>query len=65
MKDTPSIDARPHTMAGSSRPARSPWSSTNWSEMLRAMSRKVGRLGWRATCRRCTGVRREYVSRRS
>ena len=58
MKEVPSMEARPQTMAGSSRPARSPCSSTNLSLMLSAMSRKVGRLGCRATCRRCTGVRR-------
>lgn len=65
MNDTPSMDARPHTMAGSSRPALSPCSSTKLSLMLRMMSRKVGLLGCLATCRRCTGVRRVYVSFRS
>lgn len=46
-------------------PARSPCSSTNLSVMLSAMSRNVGRLGWRATCSCCTGVSRLYVSVRS
>ncbi len=59
MKLTPSMDPIPHTIAGSSSPARSPWSSTNLSVMLRMMSRQVGRLGWRATWSRCVGVRRE------
>lgn len=65
MKVCPSILARPQTIAGSSRPARSPCSSTNLSEMLRATSRNVGLFGCRATCKRCTGVRREYVSFRN
>ena len=56
MKVRPSMLARPHTMAGSSSPPLSPCSSTNLSVMLRAMSRKVGRLGCRATASRCTGV---------
>jgi len=33
--------------------------------MLRMMSRQVGLLGWRATCRRCVGVSLLYVSLRS
>lgn len=65
MNVCPSILANPQTMAGSSRPARSPCNSTNLSEMFRAMSRKVGLLGCRATCNRWTGVSREYVSFRS
>jgi hypothetical protein len=52
MKAVPSRVPMPHTMAGSSRPARSPCSSTNLSVMLRMMSSAVGRLGWRATARR-------------
>jgi hypothetical protein len=65
MKDMPSMEPRPQTMAGSSRPARSPCSSTNLSVMLSAMSRNVGRLACRATCSRCVAVRRSYVSLRS
>lgn len=38
----------PHTMAGSSKPARSPCSSTNLSVMFSAMSRKVGLQGQQA-----------------
>ena len=40
-------------------------SAPTLSEMLSAMSRKVGRLGWRATCSRWMGVSRLYVSLRS
>lgn len=65
MKEMPSMEPSPHTMAGSSRPARSPCSSTNLSVMFSAMSRNVGRLACRATCSRCVAVSRAYVSLRS
>jgi hypothetical protein len=61
MKEMPSMLVNAHTIALSSRPARSPCTSTNLSVMLNAMSMNVGRLGWRAICSRCVGVRREYV----
>ena len=57
---------RPHAeQQHETTPARSPCSSTNLSVMLSAISRNVGRLGWRATCSCCTGVSRLYVSVRS
>ncbi len=45
MNEVPSMLPMPHTMAGSSSPARSPCSSTNLSVMFRMISRHVGLFG--------------------
>src|SRR5688500_1016981 len=59
--ERPSKRARPPTMAASSPKTRSPCSSRKSSKSSLHQSRVCGRLGWRASCVRCHGVRAAYV----